>query len=414
MRSLGVIKSYPNNPRVAKALITAAFTGTTFDVQHINLQTERDAEFYAKHPMGKVPVFESPEVNLFESSAIAYYAASQEHSRLLGFTAVDKALIIQYALFAENEIHGPASEWLLPLRGLRPYLKPNVDAAQEKVKRTLGALDKILLTKTYLVGEEITYADICVACALVPLFTLLLDKPLRDEYKNVTRYFRTLTGQKNFKTHLGDIALCETPLKYTPPAKKDAKKDAKPEKKEAKPEKKKAEKKPTEAAADDDDTPKPAPKVKSALDLLPPSKFVMDEWKRMYSNNKTDVAMKWFWEHHDPQGYSLWRVDYKYNDELTLVFMSCNLIGGFFARLERARKYAFGSLIVCGKNNDNTISGYFLIRGQTIPEEVYDAADFESYTFTKIEPSQYDQKKDEIYKYMAWEVEGFQDGKIFK
>jgi len=28
-----------------------------------------------------------------------------------------------------------------------------------------------------------------------------------------------------------------------------------------------------------------------------------------------------------PEDYSLWRVDYKYNDELTLTFMSSNLIG---------------------------------------------------------------------------------------
>lgn len=28
-----------------------------------------------------------------------------------------------------------------------------------------------------------------------------------------------------------------------------------------------------------------------------------------------------------PEDYSLWRVDYKYNDELTLIFMSSNLIG---------------------------------------------------------------------------------------
>lgn len=120
------------------------------------------------------------------------------------------------------------------------------------------------------------------------------------------------------------------------------------------------------------------------------------------------------WYRIDPEGYSIWRVDYKYNDELTLVFMSNNLIGGFYARLERAHKYAFGSMVVCGTNNNNTISGYFIIRGQEIPEEVSDAADFDSYTFQKIEPSQYEEKKDEIYKYMAWEVEGFADGKIFK
>ena len=124
--------------------------------------------------------------------------------------------------------------------------------------------------------------------------------------------------------------------------------------------------------------------------------------------------MLFYRENFDSEGWSIWRVDYRYNDELTLVFMSNNLIGGFFARLERARKYAFGSMIVTGTNNNNAISGYFLIRGQEVPYEIYDAADYPSYKFEKIEPSQYAEKKDEIEKYMAWEVEGCADGKIFK
>ncbi len=84
--------------------------------------------------------------------------------------------------------------------------------------------------------------------------------------------------------------------------------------------------------------------------MLPPSSLNLDDWKRFYSNNDTRPnAINWFWEHFDPEGYSIWRVDYKYNDELTKVFMSSNLIGGFFNRLERARKYAFGSLVVLGE-----------------------------------------------------------------
>ncbi|RUS23849.1 elongation factor 1-gamma-like protein, partial [Jimgerdemannia flammicorona] len=123
--------------------------------------------------------------------------------------------------------------------------------------------------------------------------------------------------------------------------------------------------------------------------------------------------MNWLWEHFDPVGWSIWKVDYKYNEELTVIFMSSNLIGGFFNRLERARKYAFGSLVVTGENNNNAISGYFIIRGQEIPEEVYDAADFESYNFVKVDSSK-TEVRDEIAQYFAWTVPGFQDGKIYK
>jgi hypothetical protein len=47
-------------------------------------------------------------------------------------------------------------------------------------------------------------------------------------------------------------------------------------------------KKPTQPKA-------PKPKPKNPLDLLPPSKMVLDDWKRLYSNTKTnfrEVAVK--------------------------------------------------------------------------------------------------------------------------
>ncbi|KAI9300163.1 hypothetical protein BJ944DRAFT_253308 [Cunninghamella echinulata] len=408
--SLGTIKTYPNNARVAKAQIAAAYNGLKFDVQDFDLAKDRDDAFYARHKMGKVPVFEGNEVDLFESSSIAYYAAAKKaDTTLLGSTPEEKALVLQYIFFSENEISNNLGGWLYPILGYMPYLKPASDAATDRTKRALDVLNKILLTKTYLVGESITLADIVVVAALSVGFTTVFDKAIRDQYKNVTRYYTTIVGKEHFKTFLPNGSqLVETAMKYTPP-KKEKKETKKPE--AAQPKK---EKKPEAAAADAEEAPKPAPKPKSKLDLLPPSKFIMDEWKRMYSNNNTDVAMKWFWENHDAEGYSIWRVDYKYPEDLTLVFMSNNLIGGFFNRLEMARKYAFGTLVVIGENNNNSISGYFIIRGQEVPFEVYDAADYDSYNFVKIEPSQYEEKKDEIYKYMAWEVEGFADGKVFK
>ncbi|CEI97373.1 hypothetical protein RMCBS344292_11508 [Rhizopus microsporus] len=407
MSPIGTIKTYPNNPRVAKACIAAAYNGLEFNVEQFDLAKDRTPEFYARFPLGKIPVLESAQVNLFESSAIGYYAAAlKEDSPLLGKNAVEKALIMQWVLFCETELNSNLGGWLYPLMGFMPYLKPSVDTATANFKRALGALNSVLLTKTYLVGNDVTYADIAVVTSLFYAYTKLLDKAARDEFKNVTRYFNTVANKPHFKKYLGEFTLCETPLKYTPPKKETKKKEAAPAKKEAAPAKK-------EAAADEEE-PKPAPKPKSKLDLLPPSKFILDQWKREYSNNDTKDAIKWFWENFDPEGYSIWKVDYKYNDELTLTFMSNNLIGGFYARLERAHKYAFGSMIVRGENNNNTISGYFVIRGQEVPFEISDAADFPSFNFTKIEPSQYEEKKEEFYKYLAWDFEDCVDGKVFK
>ncbi|KAJ2316950.1 hypothetical protein GGI00_006889, partial [Coemansia sp. RSA 2681] len=162
----------------------------------------------------------------------------------------------------------------------------------------------------------------------------------------------------------------------------------------------------------------PAPKPKSKLDLLPPPKMVLDQWKRCYSNEPTRPnALNWLWENFDNEGYSFWKVEYKYNDELTKLFMTSNLVGGFFNRLERARKYAFGSLLILGKDDDNMIWGYFIVRGKEIPEEVTDAADFESYAWTAADHND-PKTRAEIEDCFAWEGPTLPrecyDGKVFK
>jgi elongation factor 1-gamma len=66
----------------------------TFGEKAIDLHKERDAEFFKKFPMGKVPVLDGGEVNLFESNAIGYYGKDMKFARLLLYTDTDP--IIQY------------------------------------------------------------------------------------------------------------------------------------------------------------------------------------------------------------------------------------------------------------------------------------------------------------------------------
>merc|ERR1712025_195843 len=101
---------------------------------------------------------------------------------------------------------------------------------------------------------------------------------------------------------------------------KKEKKEKAPKQEAKKPEKKKEEKKaePEEPAA-------PVEKKPDPFEKMPKGTFDLEEWKRSYSNNDEPESVAWFWEHFDHENY-------KYNDELTMVFMSCNLIGGMFQR----------------------------------------------------------------------------------
>jgi len=158
-------------------------------------------------------------------------------------------------------------------------------------------------------------------------------------------------------------------------------------------------------------------KKKSKLDLLPPSKFVLDEWKRVYSNEDTlTKAIPWFWENFDPTGYSLWAGYYQNLPEQPL-FKSCNLLGGYIQRLDPLRKYGFGSLCVFGNEPRNEIGCCWLLRGSEIPEEMTAAEDTEFYKWTKLDHTN-SADKQLINDYWAWSsiIDGrtFNQGKIFK
>jgi Elongation factor 1 gamma, conserved domain len=69
------------------------------------------------------------------------------------------------------------------------------------------------------------------------------------------------------------------------------------------------------------------PKAKNPLDDLPKSSFNLEEWKRVYSNQDTrKEALPWFFKNFDHEGFSVWRFDFKYNEELTQIFMSANQV----------------------------------------------------------------------------------------
>jgi elongation factor 1-gamma len=55
----------------------------------------------------------------------------------------------------------------------------------------LQTLDKILLDRTYIVGERITLADVFIATALANAFSGHVHAELRKQTPNVVRYFNT-------------------------------------------------------------------------------------------------------------------------------------------------------------------------------------------------------------------------------
>merc|ERR1712130_924523 len=421
----GTLFTYPDNFRAQKAEIAAKYSGAKLTVSKDFKfgETNKSAEFLKKFPLGKVPAFEGSDGTLLtESNAIAYYVANDELRG--GSDAGARAQVVQWVCMADNEILPAACTWVFPTMVIMQFNKNATDRAKEDVKAAMKTLNDHLLTRTFLVGERLSLADIAVACTMLSLYKQVLDPAFRKPFLNVTRWFTTVVNQPNAKAVLGEVALCSKMAEFD--AKKFAEfsgKDKKPAKeKKPAPEKKKEEKKPEKkekTPAPEPDVPA-EPKQKDPFEKVPKGTFDLEEWKRFYSNNDEDESIKWFWEHFDHENYSIWKGDYKYNEELTMVFMSCNLIGGMHQRLEKLKKNAFASCCLFGENNNSSISGIWVFRGHELAFELSEdwQIDYASYDWRKLD-SKSEECKKLVTQYWKWEGEDdkgrkFNQGKIMK
>jgi elongation factor 1-gamma len=210
--SFGKLYTYPNNPRVQKSLIAAKYNGLKVDEVVIAIGTDnKTPEFLAKFPLGKVPTFEGADgFCLYESNAIAMYIASQkENTPLLGKTKKDQALVKQCIGVADNELSPIAAAWLYPILGYYPFNAQATENAKSNAKNVMQALNKVLATKTFLVGERVTLADIVLVCTLMSFYKMVFDPAFTAPYKNVNRWFLTCVNQPEFKAVLGEVEICK-------------------------------------------------------------------------------------------------------------------------------------------------------------------------------------------------------------
>jgi elongation factor 1-gamma len=265
----------------------------------------------------------------------------------------------------------------------------------------LKTINQHLASNTFLVGERVTLADLWVAVLFQKAVGLTVDAAARKNLPNLVRHLETVANQPKVKDIYGEIVYAEKAVQFVPPAKEKA---PKAEKAPAAPKPKAP--KPKDDEEEEPDVPA-EPKAKNPLDDLPKSTLNLEDWKRAYSNKETrgaDGAIEWFYANNDPTGYSVWRVDFKYNEELTQTFMSANQITGFFNRLEASRKYIFGSVGVLGESNNSIITGTFILRGQDAEPVVNVAPDWESYSYTKLDLTK-DEDKAFFEGALAWDLE---------
>ena len=394
---------YRFSPTVQEVLHVIEVSKAPVTLENVDWSEEdKRKTLVTKSPTGTFPYLECEEGVLSESKAIEIYLAEKYKPELLGKDDIEKAQVRQWMDFASFELADCAQKIVYPIFGWKPYCKESADEANTKIKEFMKALDQQVKGKRYAFGEQLTLADIALFRQLKFFFQLVFPKNLREKvFPNVTDWFlRVLNTPETDKVY-GKVILCNQPLKPYISEKKEEKKEEK--KKEEKKEKK--EEKPQE-------TEEPKKKKVNPLDELPKSRLELEVFKRAFLNNKDkEDAMKKFWEIYDPEGYSLWRLEYQnLPSECKVLFRTSNSKGMFLQKCDAVRRYAFAVHGVYGVEGDYKIRGLWMFRGLDVPQEMKDNDLYEYITFTKLD---HNKKEDRDLVHDYWtklnetdEVEG--------
>jgi glutathione S-transferase len=162
-------------------------------------------EVFAIHPLGKMPVLRHGDFTLFESKAIATYLDKSfpgaqlipDDPRLCGLTeqwtsfintAVDRSFIRTY-LYA----------YLMAMQTGSAPDRAAIDAALVDVRKQVEILDRAVAATGFLVGDQLTLADL----NLLPILDRLKLAPegaeLLRSSAHLSRYFATHASRASFQ-----------------------------------------------------------------------------------------------------------------------------------------------------------------------------------------------------------------------
>lgn len=158
-------------------------------ISYENLKTP---EHLARHPQGKVPVLETPEGPIYESLAILRYIARKSTS-LYGKNVWEQAEVENWLHLVISELDPFVIEYIRAIGGHQFQTKDRFNQIVKTLKDWSKSFDEYIKGKSYIVGDQVTIADISVANSYTWLFKLLLDDKTRPQLPNLLAWFQKVS-----------------------------------------------------------------------------------------------------------------------------------------------------------------------------------------------------------------------------
>jgi elongation factor 1-gamma len=207
--SLGKLYVYPFefNANLLKISVMAKYASET--VEYMGVDACESEQYYKNcNPLGRHPALETANGSVFESNAIVRYVARVDKTKANLYGQVDNALqasqVDQWLDFSANEVQNHAIKFLYN-KFFGAQDEAVLKASTDSLVETFTGLEKWLETRTFLVGDAITAADIVVAITLDMAFRFAPSAAAYEQFAkfaNVLKFYQTIWNLPTFQAGL--------------------------------------------------------------------------------------------------------------------------------------------------------------------------------------------------------------------
>ena len=161
------------------------------------------ADFRAMNPVGRVPVIVDEGVAIWEShSILRYLAARYGGPRFWSDDPVARSEAERWMDWSQTSLQPDFLNGVFWGYYRTPEAQRDLVAVNRKIEQTanhLLLLDRILADRTYILGDELTLADIPAGTNLYRYFNLDIPRPLLP---NVERWYARLQERAPYRQHV--------------------------------------------------------------------------------------------------------------------------------------------------------------------------------------------------------------------
>lgn len=174
--------------------------GLKYEVVPLDMRARehKSPDFMKLNPNGKVPVLVDGDFVIWESVAINAYLCEKYAPNLLGMGPRNKGLVQQWSTWSVVELQPPLIDCLIQLMFVPDEKRDMslVDRQRKKAKPFLAVLDREIGSKTYLVGQQFSVADINVASVANLALGVGVDL---GGFPNLTRWLAAIKDRPSFR-----------------------------------------------------------------------------------------------------------------------------------------------------------------------------------------------------------------------